>query len=68
MAKLAKGCTFIQMLLDELNLVDVPTLLFEDNAGAIFLAGNKQVSKRTKHIGLMHHFIQEFTDERNEGQ
>ena len=53
------------MLLEELNLVDLPGMLFEDNAGAIFLAGNKQVSKRTKHIDLKHHFIREFTEEKN---
>ena len=39
--------------------------MFEDNAGAVFLAGNRQVSKRTKHIYLKHHFIREFTEERN---
>jgi len=65
LAKLAKGTKFVQMLLNELNLVDLPGMLFEDNAGAIFLAGNKQVSKRTKHIDLKHHFIREFTEEKN---
>ena len=53
------------MLLDELNLVNLPGMLFEDNAGAIFLAGNKQVSKRTKHIDLKHHFIHKFIEEKN---
>ena len=65
LAKLAKGTKFVQMLLDELNLVDLPGMLFEDNAGAIFLSANKQVSKRTKHIDLKHHFICEFTEEKN---
>ena len=65
LAKLAKGCKFLQMLLSELNLVDLPCMMFEDNAGAIFLAGNRQVSKRTKHIDLKHHLIREFTEDRN---
>ena len=65
LAKLAKDMKFIQMLLTELKLVELPGLLFEDNAGAIFLAGNCQVSKRTKHIDLKHHYIREFTEERN---
>ena len=65
LAKLAKDIKFVQMLMTELNLVDLPGLLFEDNAGAIFLAGNRQVSKRTKHIDLKHHYIREFTEERN---
>jgi hypothetical protein len=65
LAKLAKGVKFVQMLLGEVNLVDLPGMLFEDNAGAIFLAANKQVSKRTKQINLKHHFIREFTEERS---
>ena len=65
LAKLAKDIKFVQMLMTELKLVELPGLLFEDNAGAIFLAGNRQVSKRTKHIDLKHHYIREFTEERN---
>ena len=65
LAKCAKGTKFIQMLLEELRLAELPGFLFEDNSGAIFLAGNKQVSKRTKHIDLKHHFIREFTEDRN---
>ncbi len=34
-------------------------------AFAIFLAANKQVSKRMKHIDLKHHFIREFTEKIN---
>ena len=50
------------MLLGELNLVQLPVLLFQDNSGTIFLAGNKQVSKRTKYIDLKYQFIREFTE------
>ena len=42
--------------------MEIPGILFEDNSGSIFLAQNKQVSKRTKHIDLKHHFIREFTE------
>ena len=65
LAKCAKGMKFLQMLLGELRLAELPGLMFEDNAGAIFLAGNKQVSKRTKHIDLKHHLIREFTENIN---
>jgi hypothetical protein len=65
LAKCAKSVKFAQMLLAELRLVEYPGLLFEDNAGTIFLAGNRQVSKRTKHIDLKHHFIREFTEIQN---
>ena len=62
LAKCGKGVKFIQMLMNELNLMELPGIMLEDNAGAIFLAANKQVSKRTKHIDLKHHFIREFTE------
>jgi len=65
LTKSAKGSKFIQMMLEEFNLADTPAMLFEDNAGAIFLAANKQVSKRTKHIDLKHHYIREFTEMRD---
>ena len=62
LAKCGKGVKFIQMLMNELNLMELPGIMLEDNAGAIFLAANKQVSKRTKHIDLKHHSIREFTE------
>ena len=37
LAKCAKGTKFIQMLLEELRLAELPGFLFEDNSGAIFL-------------------------------
>ena len=48
LAKCAKGVKFLHMLLGELNLVDLPGVIGEDNQGAIFLANNKQVSQQTK--------------------
>ena len=39
--------------------------MFEDDVGAIFLARNRQVSKRTKHAHLKHHFVREFTEDIN---
>ena len=62
LAKYVKGVKFAQMLLGELRLRELPGVLFEDNSGSIFLAQNKQVSKRTKHMDLKHHFIREFTE------
>jgi hypothetical protein len=66
LAKCAKGVKFIQMLLNGLNLVQYPGLIGEDNQGAIFLAKNKQVSKRTKHIDIKFQFICSFIEE-NDG-
>ena len=59
---MCKGCKNIQMLLQELNLAELSTLLFEENSGSIFMVGNKQVIKRTKHVDLKHHFIRELTE------
>ena len=53
------------MLLSELKLVDLSCMMFEDDAGAIFLAVKFQVSKRANHIDLKHHFIREFIEDRN---
>ena len=68
LAKCAKGVKFIQMLLQEFNLVEYPGLIGEDNQGAIFLAENLQVSQRTKHIDTKFHFIREFISTSNEIQ
>lgn len=65
LAKCAKGVKFIQMLLGELNLLDIPGYIGEDNKGTIFLAYNKQVSQRTKHIDIKYHFIREFVEKKN---
>ena len=40
LSKLAKICTFLQILLDELKHVDLPRAIFEDNARVTFLARN----------------------------
>lgn len=38
---------------------DAPTTIYEDNQGAIELAKNAKYHKRTKHIDICHHFVQE---------
>ena len=65
LAKCAKGVKFVHMLLEEMNLLRTPGLIGEDNQGAIFLANNKQVSQRTKHIDIKYHFIREFITKKN---
>ena len=51
---------FQQMLLEEIAMVELPGIFFEDNQGTIFLVKNKQVSQRTKHIDVAAHYIHEF--------
>ena len=44
----AKETTFIANLLGEIDHVILPSTMSDDNTGAIFLSGNKQVGGRTK--------------------
>ena len=40
-----------------------PSVIYEDNQGAIFLAKNRQVGIRTKHIDICHHFLRNMAEE-----
>jgi hypothetical protein len=53
----SKKTTFITNLLTEVKNVRMPSLLSEDNTGAIFLSKNPQIGSRTKHIDVRYHFI-----------
>ena len=63
--KLARDTTFAQMLLTELNLVELPGYVFEDNTGDMFLSRNPQVKNRAKKIDLKYNFIREFAENKN---
>ena len=58
---------FVHNILKEINHLILPGLIDEDNQGAIFLAENRQVNNRTKHIDTQYHFIREFVSN-NEGK
>jgi hypothetical protein len=61
-ATAARECTWLQHLLQELELpfeITFPTVIFEDNMGAISLAKNPVGHSRNKHIEVRHHFIRE---------
>ena len=60
-----KETTFIANLLGEIKTVILPSMISEDNTGAIFLSGNKQVGARTKHIDTRYHFIREKVENRS---
>ena len=63
LSEAAKEQKFTQMLLEEIAEVDMPGYIYGDNEASIFLAKNKQVSNRTKHIDIREHFIRECVDE-----
>ena len=54
----------LRQLLEELGCKqDGPTTIFEDNQACIFMAQNDMFSKRTKHIDVAYHFVQEAVNE-----
>ena len=59
LSAVAQEVLFQSQMLDELLGDDhiKPSIIFEDNIGAIYLTKNSQVSQRTKHIDVRHHFI-----------
>jgi hypothetical protein len=50
---------FTQNLLMELTGEIKAATIYKDNLGEIFLVKNQQISTRTKHIDIRHHFMRE---------
>jgi hypothetical protein len=51
---------FVTMLLDEIvEETRLPSIIREDNTGALFLVNNPQVGQRTKHIDTRYHFVRD---------
>jgi hypothetical protein len=50
---------FTQSLIYELTGERVPAIIYEDNIGAIYFVKNQQVSARTKHIDVRHHYLRD---------
>ena len=44
--------------------VQKPSVIYEDNQGAIFLAKNRQVGICTKHIDICQHFMSDMMEEK----
>ena len=60
LAQAAKEAIWLRALARALGFPqNAPTLIFEDNQGAIKLAKNPVLHARTKHIDVRHHFIRE---------
>ena len=60
LTEMCKEQRFLSMLLEEvMNVKDLPNVLYEDNEAAIYLAKNKHVSARTKHIDIKQHYVRE---------
>jgi len=59
----AQDAVFQSNLLEEITGIRLPSILLEDNTGAIFLVRNQQVGPRTKHIDIRHHFLRELHED-----
>ena len=55
---------FQRQILNELldDKDEKTSIIYEDNLGAIYLAKNQQISQRTKHIDVRHHFIRNLVE------
>ena len=57
---------FLAMLLTETYECDLPSILYEDNEAAVYLAKNQHVSTRTKRIDIREHYVREHIRELGE--
>ena len=51
------------MLMTEVFESDLPSILYEDNEAATYLAKNHHVTPRTKHIDIREHYVREHIKE-----
>ena len=56
---------FVHSIIDGLNFLILLVLISEDNQGAMFLAENKLVNDRTKHIDIKFHYNREFVEKKD---
>jgi hypothetical protein len=54
-----KETKFQQMMLDEIDTSILPSVVYEDNQGCIYLVKNQQVGPRTKHIDVWMHWVRD---------
>ena len=56
----AQEAVWLRRLLNDIGLTqETPSLIYEDNRGAIQLSKNAKFHNRTKHIDISVHFVQE---------
>ena len=61
----AQQLIFVSMLLEEMTEVQNPSVINEDNQGAIYLVKNRPVVIRTNHIGVCHHFLRKIVEDKD---
>jgi hypothetical protein len=64
---LSEVCAEILFISYVLNFLGIPTMypidVMVDNVGAIFLATNRSVSQRTRHIDVRYHFVRNYIED-----
>ena len=64
---LSEICTeilFVRMIMEFLGQpVEYPIKVYCDNVGAIYLAYNEKISRRTKHVDTRTHFVRRYVEE-----
>jgi hypothetical protein len=55
---------FTQNLITEITGEMKTAIIYEDNLGAIFLLKNQQISQRTKHIDIRHHYMRNLMEDK----
>ena len=61
---MCKEQKFLTMLLQEVLECELPSILYEDNEAAAYLAKNQHVSAKTKHIDIRQHYVREHLKEK----
>jgi hypothetical protein len=62
LSECTQEAVFTRNLVEELTGQKKPAIIYEDNLGINFLVKNQQVSSRTKHIDIKHHFMRDLQD------
>jgi hypothetical protein len=64
LSECVQEAVFTQNLIEELAGQKKPAIIYEEDLGTIFQVKNQQVSSRTKHIDIRHHFIRDLQDKK----
>ena len=59
LTEMCKEQKFLTMLMNEVYECDLPSILYEDNEAAVYLARNHHVSAQTTHIDIREYYVRE---------
>jgi len=63
LSEICSEILFVQMIMEFLGeKVEYPITVYCDNIGAIYLAYNEKISRRTKHVDTRTHFVRNYVE------